>query len=198
MFGFFLGKNLADAAANGSVFASPDPVTITKTAEAADRGGGVLFLYGNYAGDNLNFDKAADNLKEKVIRVKTIRVWDDIASAPRERMTDRRGIAGDVLMLKIAGAACAQLPLDEAYRVTAKARNNLYSIGVGLEGATIPSQKEPIFPFRRTRWSTDWVSMVNLESAGSRWKLRMRSWKICWQHFWRTVESVQAIPFAPM
>ena len=116
MFGFFLGENLADAAANGNVFASPDPVTITRTAEAANRGGGVMFLYGNYAGDNLNFDKAAENLKNQGISVRTVRVWDDIASAPRERLTDRRGIAGDVLMLKIAGAACSQLPLEEAYR----------------------------------------------------------------------------------
>lgn len=145
MFGFFLGENLADAAANGNVFASPDPVTITKTAQAANRGAGVMFLYGNYSGDNLNFDKAVENLEREGIPTKTVRVWDDIASAPKERITDRRGIAGDVLMLKIAGAACAQLPLEEAYRVAVKARDNLYSIGVGLEGATIPGQAEPIF-----------------------------------------------------
>lgn len=145
MFGFFLGENLADAAANGNVFASPDPITITKTAEAASRGAGVLFLYGNYAGDNLNFDKAAENLENMGIPVKTVRIWDDIASAPIERIADRRGIAGDVLMLKIAGAACAKLPLEEAYRVSMKARDSLFSIGVGLDGATIPGQKEPIF-----------------------------------------------------
>lgn len=145
MFGFLLGENLADAAANGNVFTSPDPITVTKTAEAANRGAGVLFVYGNYSGDNLNFDKAIENLAQKGIPAKTVRVWDDIASAPKERITDRRGIAGDVLVLKIAGAACAALPLDEAYRVTAKARDNLYSIGVALEGATIPGQKEPIF-----------------------------------------------------
>lgn len=145
MFGFFLGENLADAAANGNVFASPDPVTIAETARAANRGGGVMFLYGNYAGDNLNFDKAAEVLEGEGIPTRTVRVWDDIASAPKERITDRRGIAGDVLMLKIAGAACTELTLEEAYRVAAKARDNLYSIGVGLEGATIPGQKEPIF-----------------------------------------------------
>lgn len=145
MFGFFLGDNLADAAANGGIFASPDPTTIELTARAAERGAGVLFLYGNYAGDNLNFDRAAENLAAAGIQNRTVRVWDDVASAPRERITDRRGIAGDVLMLKIAGAACAKLPLDEAWRVTCKARDNLFSIGVGLEGATIPGQKQPIF-----------------------------------------------------
>lgn len=145
MFGFFLGDHLADASANGNVFASPDPTTIFETAKAAERGAGVMFLYGNYAGDNLNFDKAAEQLEAQGIRVRTVRVWDDIASAPKERIEERRGIAGDVLMLKIAGAACAELGLDEAYRVAVKARDNLYSIGVGLEGATIPGQKEPIF-----------------------------------------------------
>ncbi len=145
MFGFFLGDNLADAAANGNVFTSPDPVTIQRTAEAADRGAGVLFVYGNYAGDNLNFDKAAERLAQVGIKTKTVRVRDDVASAPRERITDRRGIAGDILALKIAGAACSCLDLEEAFRVTEKARDNIFSIGVGLEGATIPGQKEPIF-----------------------------------------------------
>ena len=145
MFGFFIGDNLADAAANGNVFASPDPTTITKTAKAAQRGSGVMFLYGNYSGDNLNFDKAAENLEKEGIHVMTVRVKDDIASAPRDRIEDRRGIAGDVLMIKIAGAACASNSLEEAYRITQKAGDNLYTIGVGLEGATIPGQKNPIF-----------------------------------------------------
>ena len=145
MFGFFLGTNLADGAANGNVFTSPDPTTIVKTAQAANRGGGVLFLYGNYSGDNLNFDQAAQMLQEAGIETRTVRIWDDVASAPRDRITDRRGIAGDVLALKIAGAACSVLPLYEAYRVAAKARDNLFSVGVGLEGATIPGQKESIF-----------------------------------------------------
>jgi len=120
-------------------------VTIQRTAEKADRGAGVLFVYGNYAGDNLNFDKAAERLALEGIKTKTVRVWDDVASAPRERITDRRGIAGDVFVLKIAGAACSYLELEDAFRVTEKARDNVYSIGVGLEGATIPGQKEPIF-----------------------------------------------------
>ena len=90
MFGFFLGDNLADAAANGNVFTSPDPVTIAAVAEAADRGAGVLFLYGNYAGDNLNFDKAADMLREKGIETRTVRVKDDVASAERDLFSKYR------------------------------------------------------------------------------------------------------------
>ncbi len=145
MFGFFIGENLADCAANGNVFASPSPEVIVKTALAANKGAGILFVYGNYAGDNLNFDRAAEILEERGIPVRTVRVRDDVASAPKERKEDRRGIAGDVLMLKIAGAACGALPLEEAWRVTAKARDQLFSVGIALDGATIPGRKEPIF-----------------------------------------------------
>ena len=145
IFGFFLGENLADASANGNVFASPDPVTIQTVAEAADRGAGVLFVYGNYAGDNLNFDKAVERLKAKGIRTKTVRVRDDVVSAPRERYDDRRGIAGDYFVLKVAGAACAKLDLEEAFRITQKAAWNTFTVGVGLQGASLPGHSEPIF-----------------------------------------------------
>ncbi len=145
IFGFFLGDNLADASANGNVFASPDPVTIQTVAEAAERGAGVLFVYGNYAGDNLNFDTAVEKLEQKGIPTRTVRVRDDVVSAPRERYEDRRGIAGDFFVLKVAGAACAELPLEDAFRVTQKAADNTFTVGVGLQGASLPGQKDPIF-----------------------------------------------------
>ncbi|MBC5735671.1 dihydroxyacetone kinase subunit DhaK [Lawsonibacter faecis] len=146
MFTFFVGDGLADAAAAGNVFASPDPNTIVQTARAVDAGKGVLFVYGNYSGDNLNFDIAAEMLEEMGVPTRTVRVWDDVASAPAQRIKDRRGIAGDLFVIKIAGAATAAgLSLDEAWRVAAKARDGVFSIGVGLAGAAIPGESEPIF-----------------------------------------------------
>lgn len=147
MFTFFIGENLADAVAVGNVFTSPDPFTILNTAVSVDSGKGILFVYGNYSGDNMNFDIATEMLLEEYgITCKSVRVRDDIASAPRNRMDDRRGIAGDLFVVKIAGAATgAGLSLDEAYRVTSKARDNTYSIGVGLAGATIPGEDVPMF-----------------------------------------------------
>lgn len=146
MFSMFVGKNLADAAACGNIFASPDPNTILQTANAVNRGRGVLFVYGNYAGDNLNFDMAAEMLDDMGIPNRTVRVWDDVASAPRERIQDRRGIAGDFFVIKIGGAVTgAGLDLDEAFRVTAKARDNTFSIGVALSGGTIPGEDKPCF-----------------------------------------------------
>ena len=57
-----VGRNLGDGAACGQVFAAPSPDTIYEAARAVHRGKGVLFLYGNYAGDNMNFDMAAEML----------------------------------------------------------------------------------------------------------------------------------------
>jgi dihydroxyacetone kinase len=146
LFAMFLGENLADAAACGNIFASPDPNTIMKTAMSVEKGKGVLFVYGNYAGDNMNFDMAVELLEDMGIASRTVRVWDDVASAPKDRITDRRGIAGDVFIIKIGGAATgAGLSLEEAYRITAKARDNTFSIGVALSGATIPGEAKPSF-----------------------------------------------------
>lgn len=142
----FVGKNLGDAAACGQVFAAPSPDIIYEAAKAVHRGKGILFLYGNYAGDNMNFDMAAEMLEEDGIEVRTVRVCDDVAAAPPERMHDRRGVAGDVLMIKIAGGAAAELDsLDEVERVARKAGANIRSIGVALSAGSIPETGKPTF-----------------------------------------------------
>ncbi len=94
-FAGYVGRGLADAAAVGNVFASPSPEQIMDAARASDGGAGVVFLYGNYSGDVMNFDMAAEELAASGVVVKSIRVTDDVASAPKERSDERRGIAGD-------------------------------------------------------------------------------------------------------
>lgn len=146
MFSGFVGKGLADAAACGNFFASPDPNTVYETAKAVDQGKGVLFVYGCYAGDNLNFDMGEEFLNDDGIPTAHVRVWDDVASAPKERISDRRGIAGDVFVVKIAGAACdAGLDLKEVTRITEKARDNTKSVGVATAPAQLPGVDHPIF-----------------------------------------------------
>lgn len=146
MFSGFVGKGLADAAACGNIFASPDPNTVYETAKAVDQGKGVIFVYGCYAGDNLNFDMGEEFLNDEGISTTHVRVWDDVASAPKERIHDRRGIAGDVFVVKIAGAACdAGLSLEEVTRVTEKARDNTKTIGVATAPAQLPGIDKPIF-----------------------------------------------------
>lgn len=146
IFGGFIGRNLADGAACGEVFAAPPPETIVAASKAIDRGKGVLFVYGNYAGDNMNFDIAAELLADDGIETRTIRVRDDVAAAPPERMDDRRGIAGDVFVIKIAGGAAAELSsLDDVARVAAKAEANTRSMGVAVSPGSLPETGKPTF-----------------------------------------------------
>ncbi len=146
LFHGFVGENMGDGAACGNIFAAPTPDVILAGTQALDQGNGVLYLYGNYAGDNMNFDIGAEMAADEGIEVKTVRIWDDVASAPPERMDDRRGIAGDLFVIKVAGgvAATAQ-DLEEVYRVTAKARDHTRSMGVAVAAGSIPETGEPTF-----------------------------------------------------
>ena len=146
LFSGYCGAGLADAVACGNICASPNPELIAETAKAVDQGKGVLFIYGNYAGDNLNFDMAEEICQAQGMKTAHVRVWDDVVSAPRERITDRRGIAGDVFVIKVAGAACdAGLDFDEVVRITEKARDNIYTIGVATSPGTLPGNDKPTF-----------------------------------------------------
>lgn len=146
MFTGFCGAGLADGVACGNICASPNPDLVRAAGAAVDQGKGVLFVYGCYAGDNLNFDMGEELLQKEGVRTAHVRVWDDLASAPRERVSDRRGIAGDVFVIKIAGAACdAGLELDEVVRITEKARDRLNTIGVATSPGTLPGNDRPTF-----------------------------------------------------
>jgi dihydroxyacetone kinase-like protein len=142
----FIGDNLADGAACGNIFAAPSPDIILDATRGVHRGRGVLYLYGNYAGDNMNFDIAAEMARDEGIAVETVRIWDDVASAPPERMDDRRGIAGDLLVIKVAGAAAVCLStLEDARRAAARARDQVRSLGVALSAGSIPETGQPTF-----------------------------------------------------
>ena len=142
----FVGKGLADAAVCGNIFASPDPNAIYQTAKAVDNGKGILFVYGCYAGDNMNFDMGEEFLNAEGIRTAHVRGQDDVISQPMERYDQRRGIAGNLFAVKIAGACCdAGLSLEECRRVVEKARNNTRSVGVATSPGQLPNADHPIF-----------------------------------------------------
>lgn len=145
----FVGEGLADGVAIGNVFAAPTPNTIQEVAKAVDKGKGILFIYGNYAGDILNFDMAAELLDFEGIETNTVVVADDVASAPKDKKKDRRGIAGDVFVIKVAGAASAKgWSLEKVTAVTQKAADQTFSIGVATTPGTIPGETEPSFVLR--------------------------------------------------
>ena len=146
MFAAFTGRGMADASVAGNIFASPPPPPIVEAAKAAHGGRGVAFLYGNYAGDVLNFDVAAEMLEGLGIRVGTVRITDDVASAPADRSEERRGIAGGMLVMKAAGAK-AELgaSLDEVMAAAHHANENTRTMGVALSSCIIPASGRPIF-----------------------------------------------------
>ncbi|PSJ62625.1 dihydroxyacetone kinase subunit DhaK [Kumtagia ephedrae] len=139
----FVGKGLADAAAIGNVFASPPPDPIMECTKAADGGAGVLYMYGNYAGDVMNFDMAAEMIGMDGIEVRTVLTTDDIASAPPAERHKRRGVAGNFFVFKAAGAACdMMLSLDECERIARKANDRTFTIGVALGACSLPQTRK--------------------------------------------------------
>ena len=141
LFGGFVGEGMADGVAMGNVFASPDPGTILEMTKMTDMGKGVLYLYGNYAGDNLNFTMAGEFAQMEGIPVKMVAVSDDVASAPYEDRNQRRGIAGDIFVLKIAAAAAEKgYSLEQVYQIANEANENVRSIGIALSFGSIPGQ----------------------------------------------------------
>ncbi|PDS43867.1 dihydroxyacetone kinase subunit DhaK [Rhizobium anhuiense] len=142
----FVGKGLADAAAIGNVFASPPPDPIIACAKAVDGGAGVLFMYGNYAGDVMNFDMAAEMLALDEIEVRTVLTTDDVASASADQRDRRRGVAGNVFIFKAAGAACDLLySFDDVERAARHANARTYTMGVALSPCSLPQTLRPNF-----------------------------------------------------
>lgn len=138
-FAGYVGRGLADAAALGNIFASPSPAQILDACHAADGGAGVVMLYGNYTGDVLNFSMAAEDLEVRGIPARQIAVTDDIASAPKGREAERRGIAGDFFIFKCAGAAAERGdPLERVVELTRHANAMCRSMGVALGACSLP------------------------------------------------------------
>ena len=142
----YVGRGLCTGVAIGNVFSSPSAEQMLAATRAASGGAGVLYLYGNYGGDVLNFDLAAELADAEGIATRTVLVTDDVASAPPERAADRRGIAGLFFAYKCAGAAAERGDsLDQVAAVATAAVNATRTMGVGLSPAILPSAGKPTF-----------------------------------------------------
>jgi dihydroxyacetone kinase len=136
----YVGRNLVDAVAIGEIFSSPTAKSFFEAFKAADSGAGVACLYGNYAGDNMNVKMAIKLAEREGIRVRTVVANDDAASAPKDEIDKRRGVAGEIVMWEVGGARAAQgATLDEVIVTARKAVDSTRSIGVGLSACTIPA-----------------------------------------------------------
>ncbi|GAB1798302.1 dihydroxyacetone kinase subunit DhaK [Priestia megaterium] len=143
----YVGDGMADGVAIGNIFASPPPDPILEVTRAIDKGAGVVYVYGNYAGDVMNFGMAAELADlEYGTQVGMVLVTDDVASAPKEESEKRRGIAGEFFVTKAAGAAADKgYNLEDVVRVAKKANDHTRTMGVGLTPCSLPQTGKPSF-----------------------------------------------------
>lgn len=145
-FAGLIGTGFADGAVVGNIFTSPSAQQAYSVAKAAESGAGVVFTYGNYAGDVMNFGMASERLAAEGIAVENVLVTDDIASAPPSDMAKRRGIAGDFTVFKVMGAAAENgADLAEVVRLGRKANSLTRTIGSAFAGCTFPGADAPLF-----------------------------------------------------
>ena len=145
----YIGKGMVDAVAVGEIFSSPTAVAFQDAMRAADGGKGVACLYGNYAGDNMNVKMAVRKMAREGVTVKTVVANDDCASAPKDEMEKRRGVAGEVFMWKVGGAKAEMGgDLDEVIAAAQKAIDNTRSVGIGTAPCTIPAVGHPNFEIK--------------------------------------------------
>lgn len=143
----YVGDGMADGVAVGNIFASPPPDPILEATKVIDKGEGVVYIYGNYAGDLMNFSMAAELADlESGIKVGSVIVTDDVASAPKDEMEKRRGIAGEFFVTKAAGAAADKgFGFDDVVRIAQKANDSMRTMGVGLTPCSLPQTGKPSF-----------------------------------------------------
>lgn len=142
----YVGRGMLDGCAIGDVFQSPSADQMLAVTRKIHGGKGVLYIYGNYGGDVMNFDMAAEMAQMEGIEVRTVLVKDDVASAPKERAEARRGVAGMVLAFKVAGAKADQGgSLEEVEAVARRALEQTRSMGVALGPCILPAVGKPGF-----------------------------------------------------
>ena len=142
----FIGKGMLDVAVCGDVFASPSQIQIYQAIKASKSNKGTLLIIKNYSGDMMNFKNAAHLATEDGIKVDYIKVDDDIAVEDSLYTVGRRGVAGTVLVHKIAGAAAERgNSLEEVKRIAEKAASSVKSIGFAFTSCTVPAKGTPTF-----------------------------------------------------
>ena len=144
--GGYVGKGMLDAAVAGAVFTSPTPDQVYEGIKAVATDKGVLMVIKNYTGDVLNFEMAGDMARDEGIEVDQVIVNDDVAVQDSTWTTGRRGVAGTVLVHKIAGAkAEAGASLAEVKAVAEKVIANVRTMGMSIAPCTVPAAGKPGF-----------------------------------------------------
>ena len=156
----YVGDGLLERLRVGGVFQSPSAEQIYNVSKEVEAGAGILYLYGNYTGDIMNFDMAAEMCEMDDIETRSIVGADDVNSNADPAV--RRGVAGIFFMYKCAGAKAAKGgTLDEVLAAAQKAKDNTRTVGFALTPCIIPRWAIPTSPWARTRWPWAWASTAN-------------------------------------
>lgn len=135
----YIGKGMLTAAVAGEVFASPSANAVFSAIKAVGGKAGVVLIIKNYTGDRLNFGYAAEMARTEGLDVGQVVVADDVALIGAYDRSEARGIAGTVLVHKIAGAAAEEgRTLAEVVRIAQAAADDIGSMGVSLSAGTSP------------------------------------------------------------
>nr|WP_174506541.1 dihydroxyacetone kinase subunit DhaK [Acinetobacter sp. Marseille-Q1620] len=142
----FVGQGMLDAAVCGDVFASPSQIQVYKALQQVATDKGVLMIIKNYSGDMMNFQNGAALAVEDGIKVDYVKVADDIAVKDSLYTVGRRGVAGTVLVHKIAGAVASKgYDLAKVKEIAQKAADNVTSLGFAYTSCTVPAKGTPTF-----------------------------------------------------
>ncbi|KAL4434444.1 hypothetical protein ABPG75_000885 [Micractinium tetrahymenae] len=136
----YVGRGMLAAAVCGEVFASPSEDAVLAAIRAVTGPAGCLLIVMNYTGDRLNFGAAAERAKVEGLKVEMVVTADDCALKAKAAV-GRRGIAGTVLVHKIAGAtAAAGGSLEEVKAAAEGAAASIGTMGASLSGCTVFGQ----------------------------------------------------------
>jgi dihydroxyacetone kinase-like protein len=142
----YIGKGMLDAVCVGEIFTSPPVPAVLDAIKTADSGKGVLLLLGNYSGDVMNFEMAAELAGEEGIEVEQAIATDDVGAGFKDEPHKRRGVSGEFLIWKCCGAMAERgASLSEVKRIAEKVNANTRTMGVAITSCTVPAAGKPTF-----------------------------------------------------
>ncbi|GAP83230.2 putative dihydroxyacetone kinase [Rosellinia necatrix] len=139
----YVGTNMLTASVAGDVFASPSTKQILAGIDATPSDKGTILVITNYTGDCLHFGLAAEKANAKGHRCRMIICGDDVSVGKNGSLVGRRGLAGQIGVLKVmGGAAGAGGSLDQVYDLGVAFSQQIASIAVTLDHCHVPGRAE--------------------------------------------------------
>lgn len=141
----FVGEGMLDASVAGDIFAAPNAVSVLAALKMFKDYAGILLVVLNHAGDVMSANMALKMAEREKINVKSILVADDISAGLDAPKSERRGLAGCIPLIKVAGAAAESgMGLDEVLAVAEKFNGRIATLAVAMSGCTHPQTGQPI------------------------------------------------------